>query len=572
MSTRVALPIQVVALLDIEDAITDDDVSLALPAERHDRRVIRATECGAARVERTAGVRGHVDWDATAQATSRLAEQVRELRATADRPTVLFIGGLAPLPVFFHLGYELSRWSSDVVLINRRNDRWERFELSCAATDGEFFAPHGLEGEPSEVTGRVAVVVSTGHVATAESMRQAVTASGGALAGIIELAANKPALLTPENCGGAIAGLTNAFTGVRSRYPHADGLAVFLAVPAPLAFLAGRAVNSTITRDVWVANFDNGSYNVALWLPWHAAGSPPISEDAAAIEARGATSDAAAAAIKQLQASLDESDLVGSVVPPERLLTRLREVEVDASPVGDEFSLSVAQRRLRFGRGLLEALRTLPQPQQEAVARLLFLHEVFHFDQNLLSTNYHNIGRAGVALEEVDYWADSFALTTEVRRHLRGERQDPAPAAARVLEAHIAGLAVFDRQQHGPAILNLSERRLRRYLTWHLQLARVATARTPENVLTALTGRVVAELANVEFALDARGERILRRPLPNVELVVVVDRQLRRIPKTASLDPAVLVDAVRRFDQAALRQAMHYVAEQHATLMLPWVM
>jgi hypothetical protein len=40
-------------------------------------------------------------------------------------------------------------------------------------------------------------------------------------------------------------------------------------------------------------------------------------------------------------------------------------------------------------------------------------------------------------------------------------------------------MQAFDRAEHGSRIGRLAERRLRRYLIWHLQLARARTIRPP---------------------------------------------------------------------------------------------
>lgn len=562
-------PDQLIVLLDIEGNISEDDLMAALPSGRRHRTTIKATAHGAARIERIGGVRGPVDWDGLANATSRIAELVRAAKPS-DRPLHVFVAGLAPLPMFFHLGFELSRWASDVTLLNSRDGVWEHFDPSSPPTGAPFFATTGLDGEPREMNGRVAALVTTAHAATSESIRSAITASGGSLAGIVTLKANAPGRLTAANCGDAVAGLAS-FGGTRAAYPHLDGLAVFLAVPAPLAFLAGRAINQTIIRDVWVMNFDNGAYRLAFSLPWRAAGAPRIDDSDDAEEGRAAARADAEAAIVDLRGSLVAADLVNPFVDADTMLLRLLEIEFDGATVTDEFSLSVATRKLSFGRGLLECMRPLAPEQRRDLARLLFLHEVVHFDQHVLSTNYDDIGRAGIALEEIDYWADGFALTAEIRLRLRIAGGAVADVATNVLTAHIEGLQVFDRAQHGPQIVNLPERRLRRYLIWYLQRERVRTARSVADVEQVLADRVVVELAQVDAILDWRGEKIVRVAHSNAELVVVVARRLRRFPKSNAFDPAVLIDAAKQFDGPALQHAMEYVAHQDPRLMFPWV-
>lgn len=571
-------PTQIVLLLDVDGPLSDDEVGYALPAERHSRVIVRATELGAPRIERRGGVRAEADWGGLAEATARLGQRVRELRVDAERPFHLFVGGLAPLPLFFQLGLELSRWAERTTFVNRRAGRWETFDLSVPPTEEPFAHPEGV-GPARDVDGRVAVLLTTRHRAPPEVLRAAVNSAGGSYAGQVALVATPPGELTAENCGAALKDLTAVMTEVRNSYPNAEGLAVFLAGPAPFAFMAGAAVNPTITPDVWVMNYADGEYSLALTLPWSSRSGPNLDESEEAVGERADVRADLARAVSVLQEDLSDADLPAwGLTPVENFVERLRGITIDETTLTTEFSLSVAKGKVRFGHGLLDALREVKPSDRLPIGELLLLHEVFHYDQKLLSSNFHNIGRAGLALEEVDYWADCFALECAIRRRVRENVREAASepecvrlAAAKCINAHLAGLQVFDRAQHGDRIDRLAERRLRRYLIWHVQRERLATVRTLADVEVVLGDRVIVQLAPLDSVLDGRGDKVVRRARANTEVVVVVQRRLRRFSSSNVLDVTGLVEAVRAFDEDSLHLAMEFIVEQEPSIMTPWV-
>ncbi len=125
------------------------------------------------------------------------------------------------------------------------------------------------------------------------------------------------------------------------------------------------------------------------------------------------------------------------------------------------------------------ALRSEARAVQSGIGQLLFLHEIYHDeDQDLRSSNYYEVGRAGMVLEALDYQADAFSLETLIRWEVRqgGERaqREVGAHAARWVQWALRGMAAFDRLVFGERIDRLAERRLRRYLLWALQRERAA--------------------------------------------------------------------------------------------------
>src|SRR6266540_1978700 len=266
-------PIQVL-LIDLDDAMAIEDIAGRLPAGRAQLPPLTLTTFGAQRITRPGNERGQVHWDGIAQAVVRLVTAARAMRPEGEQPE-FWIAGRAPLPVFAHLGSELSAWATPPVLLNRRKDGvWDIVTTGATANDPAVFfdVRTDLASSPAESTGRVAVFVSTlGTPPQRDALRSFVVARGDDLAGIVELRTGGPEYLTGENAGRAAEELAQVVSQLPGAYPHAEGIALFVAGPAHLAFLAGRAINANMLRDVLIPNFRTGEYEDALRLPWRGA-------------------------------------------------------------------------------------------------------------------------------------------------------------------------------------------------------------------------------------------------------------------------------------------------------------
>lgn len=256
----------------------------------------------------------------------------------------------------------------------------------------------------------------------------------------------------------------------------------------------------------------------------------------------------------------------------------LRDLKIPREAEGDAFGLSVLLRRLALGRGLLQALRGSPRDMQQSFAQLLLLHELFHDGQDLRTSNYYDVGRAGTVLEAVDFAADAFALAVLIAWDL--PRSGPRAAeragdiAARWVGRAIRGIEAFDLLEQGTRIERLYERRLRRYLVWYLQQERARVVRPGKNarrdVEQLFAGRLAVELAPLAGHLDARFDKIVAGPTPQTELLASLDGHLIRAARHPGFDPGELVGAVCEYQGARIEQAMHYVLDEHRAVLVPW--
>jgi hypothetical protein len=216
---------------------------------------------------------------------------------------------------------------------------------------------------------------------------------------------------------------------------------------------------------------------------------------------------------------------------------------------------------------------------QQGFGRLLLLHELFHDGQDLRTSNYYDVGRAGTVLEGVDFAADAFALAVLIAWDLRrgGPRALEAAGdrAARWVGWAIEGIEAFDRFEQGVRIERLFERRLRRYLIWYLQRERARAVRQKANarndVERLFAGRLAVELAPLAGRLDARFDKLVAGSTPHTELFAALDGHLIREARRPGFDPGALVDAVRRYDRAPIEMAMGYVLDEHRAVLIPWV-
>ncbi|XXY52124.1 SAVED domain-containing protein [Sorangium sp. So ce269] len=572
-------PVQVLFILDLnsDTPVARDEVEVHLPDQRSERHVFFLSKYGARTVQRGIGV----DFSGCADALVRMVADARSRFSSDGPPVRYYVAGRAALPVFTHLGMELSAWA-DVTLINQRKSlAWDvlSFQGQHAHQGDPFFkVVKGLDlDEPSEADGRVAVFISTGHVAKRAEIHEFLRAHNSSIAGFIEVRAEQSTLATldAQNAALAMNELSRMFERLPNAFPRRQGVALFVAGPATLAFMAGRAVTLHSIQDVWVPNYESGAYQFAAVLPWKGRARAQVSEEAHDELARKRLLESILERIHTLQRTLRIEHLPPALSPEEadRFLARLSAMRIDSELRGDDFELNIIEGSMVFGRGLIEALRVLPEADRVRAGQSLFLHELFHFDQNLRSATYHGVGRAGVALEEVDYWADGMTVATlaawEIHRGGEAGKERAREITVAYVDAVLSGIEAFDRFEQGGRIESLYERRLRRYLIWHLQRVRAQSLMQAEQLWELLGRRLIVELAPLRGRLDERFDKMVDAPQESAEIFVVLGGKLMR-SRVAAHAPSVILEAVRTFDRKVLGQAMRALREQHSSLLVPW--
>ncbi|WNG56556.1 SAVED domain-containing protein [Archangium gephyra] len=572
--------IHAVLCLDVDAPVADDDILPLLPPARRELKFLRLSTFATQGPKGKRPTSSPVDWMALANAVSRLASEAHSLRDSSSTPVEFFVVGLAPLPLFVLLGAELSAWAKPQTFLNVRKDTtWDVLRLDDKPPDGVryFDTVSGLSDVPSEANGLVGVFISTHAALPRDAVRDFLRAQGNGIADVVECRNSSGTPVDAAHAPAIAEELVQVLAATRRAYPNHSGLALFVSGPASLAFMVGRAFNPRAIGRAWVASYAPPGYELAFILPWKPVSRVELRRGPKQEQARQKVLLAVLAGVRRLKETLKREDLPQFLAPSEgdMLLTRLHELTIADEPEGDETRLSVGQRRLTFGRGLLEGMRRLDERYREPLALQYLLHELFHFDQDLTSQNYHGVGRGGFALEEVDYWADILAIGTLASWRMREGgpqlQREPGRVLAEELDVSLRGIETFDRMESGDRIGELLERRLRRYLIWALQLARAKTLRPDMGIWKVLGERLIVELAPLRGSFDNVHDKVVVEALPDTEMFIVWGKRLMRLQRRAGFEPADLVDVVRTFDQSLLRTKMEYVVEKERAVLTPWV-
>jgi hypothetical protein len=118
----------------------------------------------------------------------------------------------------------------------------------------------------------------------------------------------------------------------------------------------------------------------------------------------------------------------------------------------------------------------------------------------------------------------------------------------------------------------LSERRLRRYLTWYLQRERSKSIRTLEDLHSLCQTQIVAELAPLKGFLDNQYEKMVDATLQATRLVIACDSDLLLIEQSPNFNASSLLDAVRHFRHDDVQPLMRHVVEpkERRSVLCPW--
>lgn len=593
-TTAISYPDQMVCLLPVDGTLAQDELLPLLPAEHRRREWFTLSNFFPPDVRRQSDPSSPVDWMGLGQA---LAAMVSSAQAKLDpeRTTEYHIASRAPLSVAALLGYTLQGFTARHVFHNRsRSEEWQTFRLgqrastagTTAAAVAEFFtkrpnvtadsaAPESLR--ISEASGWVALCVSLLGPVDRAPVRAALTAE---LADIVELSVIAPALLTPGNVATAVTEIRSAVSMIKARYPQAKGVAFFYAGPSPLAFFTGRELNPKAVPHGTTRLYDyratSKSYELAYELPLAQLGAPHIGQTDGDRLARRRVFDTIRTELEDLQRTCQPEDLPGPESRASVLHMHIKNLRLPREPAEGETRLTLLSDQLELGDGLLEALRSLAENEQKQIGLLFLLHEVLHFEQNLVNGNYRRVGQAAVALGQLDLTADVFSLEAAVRWTVRrgGPKANEgiATATEAFLRSYLRGVEAFDRLEQGDMLRRLSERRLRRYLTWYIQRERSKSIRTLEDLRSLCQTQIVAELAPLKGFLDNQYEKMVDATLPPTRLVIACDSDLLLIEQSPNFNAASLLDAVRHFRHDDVQPLMRHVVEpkERRSVLCPW--
>ncbi len=282
-------------------SIGPEDVAPHAPSGARVQQVLRLSDCDAPLVTRFGPRAAPVDWPGLGSALDRLLARLRQATGSDAAPAHTLVAGQGPLPLFALAGFELQRLRP-LTLVNWRQNGEQADVLTLGGDethatdtlDEPFGVVSGLPSEPSLARGLVAVVVSTfGAPVERDALSTAASKLGHELAGVVQIHSRDHLTLDSQGLRAAFAQLHDRLRRVHVLFPKRDAIGLFIAGPATLAFLAGRAVSPRVHGLVYVPDHVSpGRYEPALTLPWPPgegaqAGSHPQSarQPAAAVPA-----------------------------------------------------------------------------------------------------------------------------------------------------------------------------------------------------------------------------------------------------------------------------------------------
>ncbi len=579
---------QILIIVDIRDGVPERELRDKLPLEPYERHVFRLSEFRAPSLPAT-DVPHDIDWPAIGQAIEEIAEKVHELQRRAkDQHTVVYIGGKGPLAAFIHLGYKFGQSIHRVEVLNqaRGTGPWERYPIEATSTEVEtpsmFDAPIGIPNEPSHSTGRLGIFVDTaGRPGDVTPFKEFIREHEKDVGGIVRLLAGESLDVTPMNIDAITRNLKDFMSKVPSFWPDRRGLAMFAACPIQVAVALGRSISATVQGgNVWLTEWRRPKYEFVYSLPFEPPMEPAVPKTAEAINARARVLEEVEAAFKDLCAHLEECHI------PEQLLQKaeraefvekLKAMRFERRGIEEQpFRIRTPEGRGCLGAGMLQAMLEMTPQQQQDFAKLVILHEIVHDWQGLTSMNHTFIGRAGFVLEEIDYFADAFAVHTlfNMELALNGRaKSDISGTLLRWIDMVHRGIEAFDRMEQGPRMKHLTERRLRRYLLWYLQHARAKLVKTAADVKTMLQSALTVELAPLAGYVDSRRhEKVVRKAIENeTELCISVDGRLVRMLKLSGYSILGIVDLVREYKHEQVCEVFAAVVDVNRGKLAPWL-
>ncbi len=209
-----------------------------------------------------------IPWDEWVDAVESLLRACeRDVEQAGARELRYCVSGRAPLPLFAYVGVRLSKWAPSVVVLNRREETWDKIVVASGARGGERFFKEAQRLDGIEEIGKVAVFVSTEHEMDLPTIRAYMRRIKEPLVGVVELRTDGRRWLTEDNAAAATAEIDAELQGLRRHFPRHTGLVLFIAGPVQLAFMVGRAVNPRIHGAVEFPNFVGPDYVPALRYP-----------------------------------------------------------------------------------------------------------------------------------------------------------------------------------------------------------------------------------------------------------------------------------------------------------------
>jgi hypothetical protein len=260
----------IVLWLDVAEANQQDDVSVhaVVPPGAE---LVRYTEHGGEPCPEGQRVRWRPVLDTIDRMLRDARTRERALRAQGCR---YWITGRAVLPAFFYVGHRLGKMAAITFVHQARNGNATATLPLDDQVPRDAGAPPYFSLTPwpiprTESAAPVALVVSSLHDVDNLKIVEAFARQGKRPAAIVH--AHAQARLDRDNAAIALHELDDLIRATAAAHPARETLAVFVAGPTSLAFLAGNAIAPRVCRDMQIFEYDGADYTLAYELPY-----PPV--------------------------------------------------------------------------------------------------------------------------------------------------------------------------------------------------------------------------------------------------------------------------------------------------------
>lgn len=506
-------------------------------------------------------------------------------RHPVEQVPEVIVASLAPMTVMTEVGEFMRSHGYTVRVLDHDRDRddWQ-WGVPRGLTLKETVWSPTLPTAVSASAGPVTVVVSVSGVPSLLDIQAALGRHPEQVAHISVSTPGRGVISCEAEARLVAAEFRRVFDTMRAWFPVHDSIHLFLAVPPSVGVLLGVSLQVTFGRNLTVyESVTDGQ--VRRFVP----GGIFLSErplggasDAIPDQAVEATASDLRTVVRQLGAAAGQAGMKGwfaRVVPTQaapNLATRLQQahafrrfdgldpaaitnLQVVVSADMSEFTWVSADHQLTIGRQLAGAIAGgladaqlpgfSPDEARQTYLRLFVLHEWCHIVQNLDEENALRVGRFPRCLEDLDWWADVFALCFNV--HFIGSRQLKSYLLD-VMTIMLMGLVSFQPKPSDPASCFMQVRRLNRYLTWMVQFHRIASMvesdPSADRLWDVVASRPIVELATDEVLI--RDERVVvdldrLSQMPGLELGIVIDGQLVRQGQVTSVDLKAFLSHLR---------------------------
>ncbi|MCY1036813.1 SAVED domain-containing protein [Corallococcus sp. BB11-1] len=451
------------------------------------------------------------DWAGAFVENDRFAEALtrKEAELGVDHlPVHLF--SLSPLMLVLHLASRLPRRPLCVYQQSQGGGWSLGYQRSQLASEEPFFEVEGLPTGRQGGRGHVALIVEVTRSIQDKAVAQFKARHPTELLATVILrpvhGVSPTAFQGPAQASRAAEQFRQVLDALHERLEGVESVLLAMDGPASLAAALGTVVNPETQHPLRLHHFDPDTKEYAsvhLMRPRRAEErrAVPLTAEQLLDATRVLTQ------VRQVH-----QDLVAWLKEEAQrpLVTRihgsalLKSQIADAPATSSEPLYRHLKGRWSFHADLLLGLEALRKrlgsdDDWKECVRLLLVHEVFHVGQGgLTSYNYSGSGRTGFVLEVADFDADEVAIQValEWRKSMQGGTVQKA-GVTRTLETIVwnvvESLRVFEPDR---PVMELSERRLRRYLIWFFHACRLSALGVETKAHSEL-GRVTMEIAGL---------------------------------------------------------------------------